>query len=96
MKKLAKILLLICLLFAVVITFTIGWRPFIGPRARATSNRHFERTPERLARGRYLVTGLVGCETCPASSIPDRLGAPWVFQSFGVWQVSQPTSPVTR
>lgn len=64
MKLFVKILLVVCLLLAVAITFTIGWRPLIGPRARATTNRQFERTPERLARGRYLVTGLIGCEEC--------------------------------
>jgi hypothetical protein len=37
------------------ITFTIGWRPFIGPRARALTARTYERTPARLARGEYLV-----------------------------------------
>ena len=31
--------------------------------------------------------------TCPASSMPGRLGAPCVFQSFGEWQTSQPTNP---
>jgi hypothetical protein len=34
----------------------VGVRPFIGPRARALTNRHFEATPARLERGRYLVT----------------------------------------
>src|SRR5271157_1681966 len=48
---------------AIVISLTIGWRPFIGPRARPLTNRTFERTPERLARGRYLVENL-GCFEC--------------------------------
>ena len=48
----------------IAITATIGWRPFIGPRARAVTNRTFERTPERLARGEYLATALMGCEDC--------------------------------
>jgi mono/diheme cytochrome c family protein len=68
MKKAGKILriglLVILLLIVVGITFTIGWRPFIGPRKRALSDRHFERTPERLARGRYLTKGVLGCESC--------------------------------
>ncbi len=76
MKTLGKILLVICLLLAVAITFTIGWRPFIGPRARATSNRQFERTPERLARGRYLVVGLAGCESCHTPKDWKTHGAP--------------------
>ena len=48
---------------SVGISLTIGWRPFIGPRARPLTNRTFERTPERLARGRYLVENL-GCFEC--------------------------------
>lgn len=76
MKKLGKILLFICLLLAAAITFTIGWRPFIGPKARATTNLQYERTPERLARGRYLVVGLVGCETCHSPKDWKTHGAP--------------------
>lgn len=48
----------------VAITFTIGWRPFIGPRARALTNRTFTATPERLARGRYLAENVGGCIDC--------------------------------
>jgi len=76
MKTLGKILLVLCLLLAVAITFTIGWHPFIGPRARATTNRQFERTPERLARGRYLVVGLAGCESCHSPKDWKTHGAP--------------------
>ena len=46
------------------ITFTIGWRPFIGPRARALTARKFESTPGRLARGAYLVRNVSDCMTC--------------------------------
>ena len=76
MKTLGKILLVLCLLLGAAITFTIGWRPFIGPRARATTSRQFERTPERLARGRYLVVGLVGCESCHSPKDWKTHGAP--------------------
>jgi mono/diheme cytochrome c family protein len=48
---------------AIAISLTIGWRPFIGPRARPLTNRTFERTPQRLARGQYLVENL-GCFDC--------------------------------
>jgi mono/diheme cytochrome c family protein len=47
------------------ISATIGWRPFIGPRARPLTNRHFEPTSARLERGRYLLTsGVVPCMLC--------------------------------
>jgi hypothetical protein len=44
---------LIIILIA-AISLTIGWRPFIGPKSRALTDRKFQSTPERLARGRYL------------------------------------------
>jgi hypothetical protein len=40
----------------IAITYTIGWRPFLGPRSRPLTARKFEATPERLARGPYLAT----------------------------------------
>ena len=68
MTKLRKILLIFLhgpgVVLATAITFTIGWRPFIGPKKRAVTNRQFERTPERLARGSYLVQGLLDCGMC--------------------------------
>ena len=64
MRTLAKILLGILILLGIAITFTVGWRPFIGPRARPLTDRKFEATPERLARGKYLALGLYGCVAC--------------------------------
>ncbi len=68
MKKLGKILLwaviTLVLLLIVAISLTIGWRPFIGPRARALANRKFESTPQRLERGKYLANGVSGCIYC--------------------------------
>ncbi len=43
---------------------TIGWRPFVGPRSRPLTNRVFERTPERLARGKYLAESVIPCVDC--------------------------------
>lgn len=51
-------------LLALGITFTIGWRPFLGPRVRPVTNRTFERTPERLARGEYLSESVASCVYC--------------------------------
>ena len=64
MKISIVVLLCVIALAAVGVTFTIGWRPFIGPRARPLTGRTFERTPERLARGRYLAEGVSGCMDC--------------------------------
>jgi len=46
------------------ITFTIGWRPIIGPRARALNNRTFEWSAARAARGKYLAETVSTCMDC--------------------------------
>ena len=55
MGKILKIVLfavtVLIVLLCVGISLTIGWRPFIGPRARPLTNRTFESTPQRQARG---------------------------------------------
>ncbi len=80
MKKGGKILLiclgLVCLLLAAGITFTIGWRPLLGPKKRPLTDRHFESTPERLARGQYLTRSLLGCESCHTPRDFKQHGAP--------------------
>jgi len=80
MKRLGRILLIVLsglgLLLIAAITLTIGWRPFLGPRARAVSDRQFERTAQRLARGRYLTTSAAGCETCHSAKDWKTHGAP--------------------
>jgi hypothetical protein len=80
MKRVGKIPLIafasVCMLLVAAISLTIGWRPFIGPKARAASGQQFERTPQRLARGRYLTRGLAGCETCHSPKDWKSHGAP--------------------
>jgi cytochrome c553 len=70
MKKLLNVLkwLLPALIAVLVvgISFTIGWRPFIGPRARPLTTRQFVPTPARLARGTYLVKHVTPCMDCHA------------------------------
>jgi mono/diheme cytochrome c family protein len=56
--------LALVVLVAIGITFTIGWRPLIGPKSRSLTDRTFERTPQRLERGRYLATAVSGCMGC--------------------------------
>ncbi|MGD0127055.1 MAG: c-type cytochrome [Terriglobia bacterium] len=68
MRKIFKIVLFavmaLIVLLCVGISLTIGWRPFIGPRARPLTARTFEPTPQRLARGQYLANNLLGCFEC--------------------------------
>jgi hypothetical protein len=68
MKRAVKIVAVslgvIVVLLAVAITFTISWRPFIGPKARPLTDRKFDSTPERLARGKYLTEAVLDCFAC--------------------------------
>lgn len=65
-KTLGLVFAVLALVLAAGITFTIGWRPFIGPRARGLTARKFESTPARLARGEYLVRNVITCMDCHA------------------------------
>jgi len=87
-KFLGTTALVILALLIVGITFTIGWRPFIGPRTRALTDRKFEATPERVARGRYMVNAVYGCLACHSErdqkaegmpALADKVGAGTVF-----------------
>lgn len=67
-------------LAAVAVPVAVGIRPIIGPRSRSLTERCFDRTPARLARGRYLVTSVSGCFSChsetdwQASGFPAKAG----------------------
>ena len=56
--------LVLVVLAVVGISATIGWRPFIGPKKRALTDRKFEATPQRLKRGEYLSEHVAGCTYC--------------------------------
>ena len=71
LKWLGVSALVLMTLFCVGITLTVGWRPFIGPRVRPTTDRHFEATPARLERGRYLATSVSGCVECHTQASPN-------------------------
>lgn len=63
--KIAGVVVLgIGFLLVTAISLTVGWRPFLGPKARPLTNRTFERTPARVQRGRYLTQNLLGCFDC--------------------------------
>lgn len=68
------------------ITFTVGWHPFIGPRARPLTPRMFQSTPERLARGEYLVRNVIGCMACHAEHDWTAHDAPTLPKTLGAGQ----------
>lgn len=84
---LASIVVLAALL-AVAITATIGWRPFLGPRARPLTDRRFEPAPARLERGEYLVRNVAGCLFCHSEvdtsveGLPVKAGAAGAGRPF--------------
>jgi hypothetical protein len=90
MKKLGRILLWMVITLVVLlsgaISFTIGWRPFIGPRARPLTSRQFERTAERLERGHYLFTASTGCTGCHSTHDWNTHGGPVLPGGEGVGQ----------
>jgi mono/diheme cytochrome c family protein len=91
MRKLGKILVWIgitlVVLLVIGISLTIGWRPFLGPRARPLTSRQFERTPQRLERGRYLFTSSTGCTGCHSLHDWNTHGGPILPGGEGVGQV---------
>jgi mono/diheme cytochrome c family protein len=90
MKKIVNVLLWsVAALVAVLvvgITVTIGWRPFVGPRARPLTTRRFAPTSERLARGTYLVKHVTPCMECHSPHKWDEHDAPIDSQLLGAGQ----------
>ena len=87
-RRLAKIagygILVLLVLAALALTFTVGWRPVIGAKKRPLTTRKFEPTSERLRRGDYLVHAVMHCMGCHSklgrqseptgAAVPGRLG----------------------
>jgi mono/diheme cytochrome c family protein len=89
--KLRKILLIgmiaLVVLLTVGISATVGWRPFLGPNARPLTTREFERTPQRLEHGRYLLSGVIPCLDCHSVQDWKSHGAPTIPGTEGAGQV---------
>lgn len=64
LKRLGLAVLALLVVAAAALPAVVGIRPLIGPRARALTDRTFERTPERLERGRYLANAVAPCIGC--------------------------------
>jgi mono/diheme cytochrome c family protein len=82
-KFVGTTVLFIVVLLLLGVTFTIGWRPFIGPKVRALTDKTFEATPVRLERGRYLVNTVYGCLACHSERDPKAHGMPPVAEKLG-------------
>ena len=86
-KWISGIIVGLALLLAIVITATVGWRPFLGPRARPLTARKFEATPERLKRGQYIATALSGCLYCHTPHDWKAPGDPMIAGMEGAGEV---------
>jgi cytochrome c553 len=86
-KWMGRGLLVLAVVLVVAISLTIGWTPFLGPRARALTDRKFEATPERLARGRYLANAVSGCIFCHSEHDWKAAGDPEVEGKLAAGQV---------
>ena len=82
-KWLIRALLGLVVLLLIAIPLTVGWRPFIGPRARPVTTRTFERTPQRLERGHYIATALSGCVYCHSPHDWNAPGDPIITAKLG-------------
>ncbi len=93
MNMLKKVLLISATVLIVIlvaaISFTIGWRPFIGPRARPLTSRKFESTPQRLERGRYLFNFVSACSDCHSQHDATQAGAPVIAGTEGSGEVME-------
>src|SRR6266481_9818332 len=99
-KTLRKALLIGVMLVTVFlvagISMTIGWRPIIGAKTRALTTRNFERTPQRLERGRYIFMGLSGCVHCHSPLEGSQHGFPPIANMLGAGQVLPEGPPTDR
>jgi mono/diheme cytochrome c family protein len=89
-KLLARILgygiLVLLVLGALAITFTVGWRPVIGAKKRPLTARRFEPTPERLRRGEYLVHAVINCMGCH-SKYAEKADPPMLLSKEGAGRI---------
>jgi mono/diheme cytochrome c family protein len=90
MKNLGRFLLVgliaVILLLTVLISISIGWRPFLGPRSRPLTSVKFESTPRRLERGKYLFT-VTGCISCHSPHDTTQNGFPAMAGKEGSGEV---------
>lgn len=83
----------VCVVIVLVlaISATIGWRPFLGPHTRLVTNRTFERTAARLARGAYIFNSVSACADCHTPhdwTKPDQPPVPGALGSGEVMPIS--------
>lgn len=83
MKKILKIFLVLIIIVAVGITGLLSYVSFALPDVGEAPELTIEATPERLIRGEYLATSVVGCIDCHSKRDFSRFGGPIDFATAG-------------
>lgn len=78
-KVLWSVLAVVVLVAAALAVFVLTYRP----AQRPASAERIERTPERVARGEYLVESVLGCSDCHSDRDWSRYGGPVRTVAFG-------------
>ncbi len=76
LKWTALVVVVLIVLLGIAAVAVVGTRPFIGPRVRPLTDRTFEVTAARLARGEYLANSAAGCLACHSELDWDAPGFP--------------------
>lgn len=76
MKRFLKILGIAAIALAVLAVIAVAAVFAIFPRVRPVTSEKFERTPARVARGRYLVHHVSDCLGCHSERLLDRFAMP--------------------
>jgi cytochrome c len=90
LKILGIMVVALAAVLAVVISLTVGLRPFIGPKARPLTSQKFDSTPERLARGKYLSENVLDCFACHSQRDWTKHDAPEIPGTKGGGQAPFP------
>jgi mono/diheme cytochrome c family protein len=87
--RIGRILVWLVALIVVVVIggiSMVGWQVVFGPKMRKATDRKFDPTPVRQARGEYLVTAVANCFHChtehdlkdpEGKPVPGKMGAGW-------------------
>jgi hypothetical protein len=102
-KQSVQLAVVFVLLTAVIATVGYSFRKKRGAQSAPVSRLTFERTPERLERGRYIVEGPAHCFQCHSETDyskpgtlpkPGKKGAGAIFEEDGMsWLVAPNITP---
>ena len=84
-----KVIAGVVLLALVAVGGLIGWLSVMSPDSRPAPDITIERTPERVARGKYLVEHVFDCTGCHSDQSAD-----WAASTIDAWYPDRTRSEV--